>query len=127
MRNHFSRRMAFVLILTTLMSPLTVLAEDSRDYKPYEKDEFPPWLRGIRRAETVAVGSFPFTYIITSLTADMINFSQSGNAAYLPGPFGEGESPQATQEEMIRNLQIALSLSLVIALADYLLGLRENR
>jgi hypothetical protein len=44
--------------------------EVSREYEPYEDDEFPEWMHSVRRAEVVFFGAFPITLLFSSLAYD---------------------------------------------------------
>jgi hypothetical protein len=97
--------------------------EGAPDYEPYSDEEFPPWLRDVRRAEVVLIGSFPITMLFTSLVYEgiraIINVSTGVRTTGTPG-IG---SADFTPEERKGILITGTMLSVAVAAADYLIGL----
>ncbi|MDC7124369.1 MAG: hypothetical protein PQJ46_02300, partial [Spirochaetales bacterium] len=52
--------------------------DDSDDPVEYEEDEFPEWLKTIRRTEIVFAGSIPITLMVSSLAFTLYD-NISGN------------------------------------------------
>jgi len=97
---------------------------------PYKDDEFPLWLRKIRRAEIIAVGAFPIAYMFSGIGYDyyyyLSNDYPSGN---IPWPVGSGTSlwtPSSNGADLQRkNLTIlatAAAIGVVIAAIDWFLS-----
>ncbi len=87
---------------------ITILG--AADYEPYRIDEFPEWSVKLRRAETLMFGSLPITIGVTGLaysTAQLL-----GAAKFSQDPF----------VDTMTVIGIAGGLSLVIAVADYIIG-----
>ena len=115
-----SRCWPAVVVLVALAMPATTCAQE-RTPQPYTQDEFPQWLKDLRRAEIVFVGSFPITLFLTLETYDTYRFVASGfNPTYTPWPLGSG-APYVNGETPWLAVS-ALSLSLVVAGIDFLLG-----
>jgi len=94
--------------------------------EPYVDEEFPGWAHDLRRAEIIMAGVFPFSLFVSSFGYDLVRFATNGfNAAYSPWPFKQPGAPELEQSEQIGILIMAISLSGVIALADYFLGLKK--
>ena len=96
---------------------------DTPEYEPYSEEEFPTWLRELRRAEVVAVGSFPITMLFTSLSYQgvraIIN-AVKGTGTTASQSFGSGNF---TPEESKGILITGALLSVAVAVADYIVGL----
>lgn len=98
---------------------------------PYSDSEFPPWVLKLRRAEIIAVGTFPLAYLFAGLGFDYSYYMASGfSQAYAPWPVGPGTSqwtvssqPAQLQQKNITLLGAAAVVSLLVAGADWLLGL----
>ena len=97
--------------------------EEITDYEPYSADEFPSWLHDIRRAEVIAVGSFPISMLFVSLTYEGVRaiINAATGAETSGGPaFGSGD---LSPEERRGILFAGTLLSVAVALTDYLIGL----
>ena len=73
---------------------------NSDSYQPYSQDEFPKWALDLRRAECIFFGGIPIAYPITALAFNLAGQDQN----------------------FLRNLAIACSVSAVITLLDYIIG-----
>ncbi len=87
-------------ILTLLC--IMLLAFPVCAYEPYRQDEFPQWSHDLRRGEIIFLGSLPITYGVSTLAFRLV-LADGG------------------ENQRIR-LVTALSLSLGIAAADFILG-----
>ena len=90
-------------------------------YEPYEESEFPVWLRELRRAEIVFIGSFPITMLVSGLSYDGYRVVRGS----ILGTAGGGDAGSHTQEERRGILVAGLSLSAVVAILDFVLGKLE--
>lgn len=99
--------------------------------KAYTDDEFPPWVLKLRRAEIIAVGAFPIAYLFTGLGFDYGYYASTGfSSEYMPWPVGSGTSGWTTsangpelQKKNVTLVAVAAGISLLLAGADWLLGL----
>jgi len=97
---------------------------------PYTDEEFPSWVLKGRRAEIIAVGTFPLAYLLAGLGYDYTYYLSSGlPSANTPWPAGPGTSQWtvATQPELLqrKNLTlvgVAVGASLLVAAIDWMLG-----
>ncbi len=134
MRSSARRVLASVLLLLVAVA----LSGQSTDRpvvpgaEPYEKDEFPVWARDLRRAEIVALGSFPLALLATRLVYGFGRFFAASIAAgaidpaYLPPLFAPPGAVPLDRQDNARILTGAVSLSAVIAVVDFALGRRET-
>ena len=87
-----------LICFSAMLCPVFALTLD--EYEPYQKEEFPKWSLDLRRAECIFFGGLPITFPVTAVAFTLANKDLS---------FG-------------KTLAIAASLSAVIALVDYIIG-----
>jgi hypothetical protein len=123
-----------VVVLILLAVPLCAQDQDTGDgeAEEYTEEEFSPSLRNLRRAEIVMLGSFPLTLFVSLEFYDIYRYvsfrGDPDQYRYAPWPF---RPPDAAGYSATENLGIfvsALSVSFLIAVADYIVGrVRERR
>jgi hypothetical protein len=117
------------VLLLLIFLPLVVFPQEP---VPYEPEEFSPVLRGIRRAEIISVGAFPFAFLLTSVLYDIGRYGvltiQGDPRAedYLPLFFSPPTKPPNTQSENIGILVSSIGLSVTIGIIDIILDSRKN-
>jgi hypothetical protein len=79
---------------------------------PYQDVEFPEWAHEMRRFEVILFGSFPITYVLTSMVYELTSLagSEINSGFSLPSSGG--------QDGLKIMLISSVSLSAAIALAD---------
>lgn len=96
--------------------------------KPYGADEFPPWAEDLRRFDVISIGSWPISFLFSSLAFDLgrwVGLSISGDnraTQYAPLFFAPANKPANTLEETQTIIWISVGMSLTIGLTDYLIG-----
>ena len=91
--------------------------------QPYSPEEFQAWMKAAYRAEAVTVGSFPFTLFATLEVYDTFRYISNGfNPSFAPWPLGSGTAVQYSTDETVWLAVTAVSLSMVIAGIDFLIG-----
>ena len=121
MNRHFLR----VVLLCAVVSALCGTRAFSQEHvpQPLAPGEVAPWLKDLWRAEAVAVGSFPFTLFATLEVYDTYRYVSRGfNPSYAPWPLGSGIATSYSAQETAWLAISAVSLSLVIAGIDFLIG-----
>jgi len=92
--------------------------------EPYTKDEFPSWAVGLRRFEIITLGAFPILLFYTRLGFDLKRYVDSGfdsngfDKSYVPWPFKNENSYEASDEEQILSVKTAAGLSLAFGVLD---------
>jgi hypothetical protein len=121
--------MLIFLCFTLLSLPVLNSYSDDNTHEPepYEEDEFPVWAQKLRRAEIIMFGSIPISVLLSYLTYSFIRFGTHGwDRAY--APFGNPDKVDYSTREHIGVLITACSISISIALTDYIIGkVREKR
>jgi hypothetical protein len=88
----------------------------------FDTSGFPGWARDLRRAEIVAFGSFPFTFLFANLGVNIYRTaSHNWDSRYYAGPMNMNspDSVEMTQDELVLVMSVAAAGSVVISLADY--------
>jgi len=108
------KRIISLLLVSVLLYSCTTtgdrMSEDTTPV-PYEKEEFPKWSRDLRRSEIILLGSLPLVFMLSNLAYD--NMGDQIFPDY---------SELSSSEETRRKITIAVSISGVITLMDYVLG-----
>ena len=132
------RRAAVIALLAIAVITAPGVAQQSggapsvADAEPYEEDEFPGWALDLRRAEIVALGSLPITLLASRLLYGLGRFAvesiRSGQfaTAYLPPFLAPPGAVALTRDDNLWIIGGAVSLSTVVAVIDYALGVRED-
>ena len=122
------RKLALVLIALAVLAG-TVHSQQQTDVgsdtdpEGYSDQEFAPFLRDLRRAEIVMLGTFPITLFLSLGTYDIYRFAASGGAPeYAPWPFRPPGAVGYTGKETLGIFLSAISTSVLIAAADYIVG-----
>ena len=121
-----NRRLVCLLLLASILTSGTLFGQDEEPTpEPYDPDEFSPWLRDLRRAEIIAVGSFPITFVFANLGYGLIRYAvNGGNPEY--APVGSNRVP-LSRSESLGVLAAAAALSVSVAVIDYGIGRRNKR
>ena len=99
-------------------------AEDSAEEpvpEEYTQEEFPGWLKQLRRAEIVFAGSIPLTILFTNIGYGIYGALSSG-VLESSSIDSITESSGLTNEERYDILKISLGISGGIAALDFILG-----
>ena len=83
----------------------------------FDMKSSPQWLKDLRRAEIVAVGSFPIMYLFTNFGIDGV--SLAANGWVMP--------PQNDRNKKFKTIGIAAGGSVLVALIDYTIVLAKRK
>lgn len=106
-------------------SPAFSQISSNEAHEPYADDEFPQWLRDLRRAEVIFIGSFPITLLVTTLAYD--GFRAIRDTILGVSMVERNEFGSFTNEERPWLVVSGLSLSGIITIIDAILEQRERR
>jgi hypothetical protein len=123
-------RMFFVCALLAFALPQYGQAQDQEAPEPeeYGEDEFSPFLRDLRRAEIVMLGSFPLTLFLSLEFYDLYRYADSKrDYRYAPWPFRAPDAIGYSQKENLGIFLSAVTASLLIATADYIIGRAKEK
>ena len=89
----------------------------------YVEEEFSPGLKALRRGEIILFGSFPLTLFFSYEAYDIYRFFANDRLPqYAPWPARRPDAVPYEDKETAGVLVAAVSLSLTLALTDYLIG-----
>lgn len=113
------------IICLSLFANLTpVFAADTKSTtpEPYEEDEFPFWLKDLRRAEIITLGAMPFITLNTSLCYSFGNYAfHNFDSDYFVNPFAQGSDTSSyTSGEQAGILLTSLGICLGIGITDFI-------
>jgi hypothetical protein len=83
---------------------------------PYQEIEFPQWAHDVRRYEVIMFGSFPLTYILSSLVYEGVKLASGGSED------GFSLYSEKSQDDIKILLISSASISVGIATADLIIG-----
>ncbi len=114
------RRIAALALFIVFALPL-IAETDAHESAPYEKDEFPVWIKDLRRAEIITFGSLPFVTFSASIYFDIYRYYDHDKATgYEPWPFKKSDTAVAlSEDEQKRILLISACVSVGVAVFDY--------
>lgn len=104
-------------------STTTDTGEETMEPEPYTEDEFPPWMRKLRRGEIILIGSFPFTFFLSNIGTQLYRYAANDFAQeYSPALIGGGQQTPYSDQEKLAVIVTAVSISAAVALADFIIG-----
>lgn len=123
---------ALVVGFCLVLGPAGQLYAQEYEPEPYTREEFPQWARDLRRAEIVAVGTFPIAVILSGVVYQLGRFGyhslEAGRADmnYAPWFLSTGTGERYNEDERIGLIISGVTLSAVVAVIDYVLGRVER-
>lgn len=122
------RKIVLVGLLLALV-PLSAPAQEQEIVpEEYRAEEFTPFLRDLRRAEIVMLGSFPITLFMSLEVYDLYRFAKSeGAPEYAPWPFRPPNAATYSPRENLAVFLSAVSVSTLIAVTDFIIGRAQRR
>jgi hypothetical protein len=89
----------------------------------YTKEEFPGWARDLWRGEIIFFGSLPFSMFFTLEGYDVYRYAAGGFVqSQAPWPFRSATDIVYAPEEQAWLVASSLTLSLFVAVADFMIG-----
>jgi len=123
-----------LIFLILLAVPLCAQERESggEEAEEYTEEEFSPFLHDLRRAEIVMLGSFPLSLFLTMEVYDIYRYvsfrGDPDQYRYAPWPFRPPDAAGYSSSENLGIFLGALSASLLVAVADYIVGrVREQQ
>jgi hypothetical protein len=121
------KNISIILTIILLFFPSLLMGDENVIPEEYEDEEFPEWVRDLRRGEIVTVGIFPFAFLLTTIAYDSYRYASNDfDSLYTPGPFNPIKPP-LSNEETAGVLLTALGISVFFASVDFILGKIEDK
>ena len=112
----------FIILLILTLTSFAKTFADSRDAKPipYAKNEFPQWVKDMRRTEIITLGSLPFVTLSVSLGFSIYKYADHNfDSAYIPTPFTA--SSTFSSDDQISIIVSSCLISLGLGVTDLLI------
>jgi hypothetical protein len=114
--------MIVALTLTAGLATAPLAAQTTAGTQAVPDIEFPQWSKDLRRAEVVAFGTIPFTWLVSTLIVDISRtVAHNGSRDYWPWPLKPSGAPAMTNDEFISSIGIAFGISVTAAIADHII------
>jgi hypothetical protein len=115
--------LALVITLTAGLVPLAAQTASAGTVSTtVPKIEYPQWSRDLRRAEIIAFGTIPFSWLVATVFMDLSRTAAHGGSdQYWPWPLKPSGAPPMTDGEFISTIGIAAGISVVAAIADLII------
>jgi len=120
-----SRHSPHVVVLCIVLLAFCGAAAFAQEHvpQPFAPGEVAPWLKDLWRAEAVTVGSFPISLFVTLEVYDTYRYVTRGfDPSFAPWPLGSSIATSYSAQETAWLAVSAVSLSLMIAGIDFLIG-----
>ncbi|MDR0685152.1 MAG: hypothetical protein LBF83_08485 [Spirochaetaceae bacterium] len=90
--------------------------------------EFPQWSKDLRRAEIIAFGTIPFSWLVSTVTMDISRtIAHGGDQQYWPWPLKPTGAPTMTNGEFVTTICVALGISATVAIVDHIIIKHKRR
>ena len=121
--NKLKKKLAFLLIFMFLAAPCLVFADDEHEPEPYTPAEFSQATLNLRRGEIVTFGSLPFTMMWAGAGYSVFRYFNHGmKNEYAPSLITKNSNANFSKKEQNAIIIGAAGASLVIGLADFIVG-----
>ena len=118
------KRCAALLLLCVIAFPC--FAKEAKDTtpSPYTDDEFPQFMKDLRRAEIVSLGALPFVTLTSTIVYSSARYAQHGfDSEYFPNPFAKASASNGySTAEQAGILLTSAGISVGIGLTDLLVS-----
>lgn len=127
----FSKAVCALLIASLVQFPVASQTDSTADTtpEPYGEDEFPQFMKDIRRAEIISFGALPFVTLTSTLVYSGIRWGRHGfDTNYFPNPFAKSsDSNGFSQQEQIGILLTSVGISVGIGLTDLIVNVVKRK
>ncbi|MEW5814278.1 MAG: hypothetical protein AB1798_02640 [Spirochaetota bacterium] len=113
----------FLLLIFSCSPLFSQGTEGIQTPEEYSPDEFPTWLKDLRRAEIILIGSVPVTLLFSSVFYQLFRYAKNGfTQEYAPSLFAGPVAVPLSEPEKRGVLIAGISISGFIALMDFIIG-----
>ena len=123
------KRCAALLLLCVIAFPCRAKEAKDTTPAPYTDDEFPQFMKDLRRAEIVSLGALPFVTLTSTIVYSSARYAQHGfDSEYFPNPFAKASASNGySTAEQAGILLTSAGISVGIGLTDLLISvIRRN-
>ncbi|MGI0530283.1 hypothetical protein [Treponema socranskii] len=123
------KKCAVLLLLCVIAFPCR--AKESKDTTPvpYTDDEFPQFMKDLRRAEIISFGALPFVTLTSTIVYSSARYAQHGfDSEYFPNPFAKASASNGySTAEQAGILLTSAGISVGIGLTDLLVSVIRRK
>jgi|WetSurMetagenome_2_1015567.scaffolds.fasta_scaffold88100_3 hypothetical protein len=95
----------FIVFLFLAFFYFPCFGDDSHTPAPYTENEFPQFMKDLRRTEIITLGSMPFITLDTTFAYSLIRYWQNDfSSAYTPNPFAKTSDSNGFSENEQRGI-----------------------
>ena len=123
------KKCAALLLLCVIAFPCRAKEAKDTTPAPYTDDEFPQFMKDLRRAEIVSLGALPFVTLTSTIVYSSARYAQHGfDSEYFPNPFAKASASNGySTAEQAGILLTSAGISVGIGLTDLLISvIRRN-
>ena len=123
------RKCAVLLLLCVIAFPCRSKEAKDTTPVPYTDDEFPQFMKDLRRAEIVSFGALPFVTLTSTIVYSSARYAQHGfDSAYFPNPFAKASASNGySTAEQAGILLTSAGISVGIGLTDLLVSVIRRK
>ena len=124
-------RISAVLLLCVIAFPCRAKEKEAKDRTPvpYTDDEFPQFMKDLRRAEIISFGALPFVTLTSTIVYSSARYAQHGfDSEYFPNPFAKASASNGySTGEQAGILLTSAGISVGIGLTDLLVSVIRRK
>ena len=125
----FVRTSAALLFLCVFAFPSAAKEAKDTTPAPYTDDEFPQFMKDLRRAEIISFGALPFVTLSSTIVYSGVRYWQHGfDSEYFPNPFAKASASNGySTREQAGILLTSAGISVGIGLTDLLISVIRRK
>ena len=123
------KKCAVLLLLCVIVFPCRAKEAKDTTPAPYTDDEFPQFMKDLRRAEIISFGALPFVTLTSTIVYSSARYAQHGfNSEYFPNPFAKASASNGySTAEQAGILLTSAGISVGIGLTDLLVSVIRRK
>ena len=125
------RKCAVLHLLSVIAFPCRAKEKEAKDRTPvpYTDDEFPQFMKDLRRAEIISFGALPFVTLTSTIVYSSARYAQHGfDSEYFPNPFAKASASNGySTAEQAGILLTSAGISVGIGLTDLLVSVIRRK
>ena len=123
------RKCAVLLLLCVIAFPCRAKESKNATPAPYTDDEFPQFMKDLRRAEIISFGALPFVTLTSTIVYSSARYAQHGfDSEYFPNPFAKASASNGySTAEQAGILLTSAGISVGIGLTDLLVSVIRRK
>lgn len=123
------KKCAVLLLLCVIAFPCRAKEAKDTTPVPYTDDEFPQFMKDLRRAEIISFGALPFVTLTSTIVYSSARYAQHGfDSEYFPNPFAKASASNGySTAEQAGILLTSAGISVGIGLTDLLVSVIRRK